>query len=162
MGLRSRRATLNEGLLAKGPRGAEPEDAATLAERGAAKSRITRLVVGLAAFLVLLGLKFGIEFLPSWVGLIVGLLVVAHLVSIFVGSTKRGTADAGKRLRALFFLWLAICFAATVLIALGGFQEDDRALLGVLWPILALIWVAYRLRSAASPQPGMGSRAHSP
>jgi hypothetical protein len=39
-----------------------------------------------------------------------------------------------------------------VLIALGGFQDDQLALLGFFWPVLGLIWVAYRLRrSTASP-----------
>jgi len=43
---------------------------------------------------------------------------------------------------------LAVCVAVTVLVAIAGFQQDDLALLGVVWPILALIWIAYRLRTA--------------
>jgi hypothetical protein len=36
----------------------------------------------------------------------------------------------------------------TVLVAIGRFQQDDRALLGFVWPILGLIWIAYRLRAS--------------
>jgi hypothetical protein len=88
----------------------------------------------------------------------VGALVVAHLVSIFLRSTRRTFPGAATGLRAVFLFWLAICVAATVLIAIGGFQPDDRALLGFLWPILALIWIAYPLRrSRATPRVGTGS-----
>jgi hypothetical protein len=148
MSWRRKPRTLKEELLAEGPREAEREDAATFEERRATRARVVHLAVWFGVFILLLALKFGVEFLPAWVGLIVGVLVVAHFVSIFVRSTRRSSADAGKGFRTLSLLWLAICVAATVLIAIGGFQPDDRALLGVMWPILGLIWVAYRLRSA--------------
>ena len=105
-----------------------------------------------AAALVIVALKLGISHLPAWIGLALGTLFVGHYVSTFVRSTKREGATAGKGLRAFLVLWLAICVVATVIIALGGFQDDQLALLGFFWPVLGLIWVAYRLRrSTASP-----------
>jgi ABC-type xylose transport system permease subunit len=117
-----------------------------------------RLGLSVAGALLPLGLKWTVEFLPSWAQIVVGALVVAHLVAIFLRSTRRRSSDGGKSVRAVFVLWLAICVAATVLVAIGGFQQDDRALLGVVWPILALMWIGYRLRvGTATPQPGTDS-----
>jgi uncharacterized membrane protein YbhN (UPF0104 family) len=115
------------------------------------------VAAGLAILIV--AFKLGISHLPAWIGLTVGALFVGHYVSIFVRSTKREGVTSGRALRAFLFVWLAICVVATLVIAVGGFQQDDRALLGIVWPILALIWVAYRLRlAAASPRSGTGFR----
>lgn len=160
--MRRKPRTLNEELLAEGSREAEPEAPAAREDRHQAQARLFRLALWVAGALVVLGLKWIVEFLPAWAEILAGVLVVSHLLSIFLRSTSNRSFGAAKRLRALFLVWLAICVAATVLVAIGGFQQDDRALLGVVWPILALIWIGYRLRSAAaSPQPGMGSRSHS-
>jgi hypothetical protein len=163
MGWRRKPRTVNEELLAEGWREAEPEAAAAPADRQQAQARLILLALWVAGAFFLLGLKWVVEFLPAWAQFVVGVLVVAHFLLIFMRSTRNRSSGAANGLRALFLIWLAICIAATALIAIGGFQQDDRALLGVLWPILGLIWIAYRLRrAAASPQPGMGSRSHSP
>jgi hypothetical protein len=141
MGWRSKPRTLNEELLAEGPREAEPRS-----ERSHERSSLVRFGVAVAAALVIVALKLGISHLPAWIGLALGTLFVGHYVSSFVRSTKREGATAGKGLRAFLVLWLAICVVATVIIALGGFQDDQLALLGFFWPVLGLIWVAYRLR----------------
>jgi hypothetical protein len=144
MGWRSKPRTLNEELLAEGPRVAESP-----LERPHERSRLIHVAVCAATALVIVGLKLGVAHLPAWIGLALGTVFVGHYVSIFVGSTKkREGATAGKGLRAFLLLWLAICVVATVLIALGGFQPDDRALLGFIWPMLGLIWVVYRLRAS--------------
>ena len=157
MGWRRKPRTINEELQAQSAR----ERAREHDDRQEAQKRLGRLAVYLVAGLVLVGLKEGVRFLPLWVGIIVGVVVVAHFVSIFVRSTRGGSADRGRGLRTLFVLWLPICVVATVLVARGGFQMEDRALLGVIWPILGLIWVAYRLRrGGASPGPETGSGSH--
>jgi hypothetical protein len=150
--------TINEELQAQSAR----ETALENDDRQEAKKRFGRLAVYLVAGLVLIGLKEGVRLLPPWVGIIVGVVVVAHFVSIFVRSTRSGSADRGRALRTLFVLWLAICLVATALVALGGFQMEERALLGVIWPVLGLIWVAYRLRRGGAPSPGpeTGSESH--
>jgi hypothetical protein len=51
-------------------------------------------------------------------------------------------------LRVVLLGWLVISAAVTAMVAAGGFQREDRALLGVVWPILVLIWMAYRIRAA--------------
>jgi hypothetical protein len=157
MGWHRRVRTINEELQAQGAR----ESARENDDRQEAKKRLGRLAAYVVAGVVLIGLKEGVRFLPPWVGIVVGIVVVAHFVAIFVRSTRSGSADGGKGLRSLFLLWLAICVVATVLVALGGFQIEDRALLGVVWPILGLVWVAYRLRrTGASPGPETGSESH--
>jgi hypothetical protein len=145
MGWRRRPGTLNEELLAEGPRESEPE--ATVGEElHQAPGWRMRFALVIAATLLLLGLKLTLEFLPSWAQIAAGVLVVAHLLSSFVRSTRRRSFGAAKGLRVVFLVWLAVCVWATVMVAIGGFQQDDRALLGFVWPILALIWIAYRLR----------------
>jgi hypothetical protein len=162
MGWRRSPRTLNEALLAERPREAAPKPAAAPEGRQQARARLMRLGLWVTGALLLLGLKWIVEFLPSWAQIVVGALVVGHLVAFFLGSTRRRSSDAGKGVRAVFVLWLAICVAATVLVAIGGFQQDDRALLGLIWPILALIWIGYRLRvGTATPQPGTDSRFRS-
>jgi hypothetical protein len=98
--------------------------------------------------LVLLSLTWMVEFLPPWAQIVAGTLVVAHFFSIFLRSTRRRSVGAAKGLRVVFLLWLAVCVAVTVLVAIGGFQPEDRALLGLAWPILGLIWIGYRLRAS--------------
>jgi hypothetical protein len=140
--------TLNSELLAEGPREADAEAAAAREDRHQAQARIIPLALWIAGALLLLSLSWIVEFLPPWAQIVAGALVVAHFVSIFLRSTKRRSAGAAKGLRTVFFVWLAVCIAVTVLVAIGGFQPEDRAMLGVVWPILALIWIAYRLRAA--------------
>jgi hypothetical protein len=156
MGWRRKPRTINEELLAQTARDAEVEE-----EPPKADGRFLRLVVYALGALLIVGLKEGVRFLPAWVGVTVGIIVVGHFFSIFVRSTRGGSPDRGRSLRALFLVWLAICVVATVLVALGGFQMEDRALLGVAWPILGVIWVAYRLRRrGASPRSEMRSESH--
>jgi hypothetical protein len=154
MDWRRKPRTLTEELLSEGPREAEPS-----IERPHARSSLGRFAVAAGLALLIVALKLGISHLPAWIGLAIGALFVGHYVSIFVRSTKREGATSGRALRVSLFVWLAICVMATLAIAAGGFQQDDRALLGIVWPILALIWIAYRLRvAAASPRPGTGFR----
>jgi hypothetical protein len=140
--------TLNEELLAEGPREADPEAAAARGERHEAQARLMRLAPWIIGALVFLSLKWFVEFLPPWLQIVAGTLVVAHYLSIFLRSTKRRSVGAAKGLRGVFLVWLAVCVAVTVLVAIGGFQPDDRVLLGVVWPILGLIWIGYRLRAS--------------
>jgi hypothetical protein len=140
--------TLNKQLLAEGPREADAGAGAAREDRHQAQARLIPLALWIAGALLLLSLKWIVEFLPAWAQIVAGILVVAHFVSIFVRSTKRRSVDAAKGLRIVFFVWLVVCVAVTVSVAIGGFQLEDRAVLGVVWPILALIWVAYRLRAA--------------
>jgi hypothetical protein len=156
MGWRRKPRTINEELLAQTAGEAEAER-----DWDEARGRLRRLAVYVLVGLLFVVLKGSVRFLPAWVGIVVGILIVAHFVSIFVRSTRGGSADRGKGLRMLFLLWLAICVVATVLIALGGFQMKDRAILGFLWPMLGVIWVASRLRRrGASPRSEMGSESH--
>jgi hypothetical protein len=158
MGRARKPRSLNEALLAEGPREAETEAAAAREDRHQARARLTRLAMWVAGALFLLGLKWIVEFLPAWIQIVAGVLVVAHLLSIFLRSTKRRSVRA-KGLRALFLAWLALSVVITILVAVGGFQNDDRALLGIVWPILALIWMGYRLRRAVPrARPETGSR----
>lgn len=162
MGWRRTPRTLNEELLAEGPRESDPTAAAARGERHEAQARLMRLALWIAGSLLLLSLKWIVEFLPPWAQIVAGILVVAHFLSIFLRSTRRRSVGAAKGLRAVFLVWLAVCVAVTVLVAIGGFQQDDRALLGVVWPILALIWIAYRLRAAKlTARAGRDSRAPS-
>jgi cbb3-type cytochrome oxidase subunit 3 len=153
---RGKPRTINEELLAQTAREAEVER-----DWEEAGGRLRRLAVYVLVGLLFVGLKEGVRFLPTWVGVIVGIIVVAHFVSIFVRSTSGGTPDRGRGLRTFFLVWLAICVVVTVLVALGGFQMEDRALLGFVWPLLGVIWVAYRLRRrGASPRSETGSESH--
>ena len=140
--------TLNEELLAEGPREADPEAAEARGERREAQARLMPLSLWIVGALVLLSLKWMVEFLPPWAQIVAGTLVVAHFFSIFLRSTRRRSVGAAKGLRVVFLLWLAVCVAVTVLVAIGGFQPEDRALLGLAWPILGLIWIGYRLRAS--------------
>jgi hypothetical protein len=129
MGWHRKPRTINEELQLQSAR----ETAFEKDDRQEAKKRLGRLAAYVVAGLVLVGLKEGVRFLPPWIGIVVGIVVVAHFVSIVVRSTRSGSADRGTGLRSLFLLWLAVCVVATVLVALGGFQMEDRALLGVVW-----------------------------
>ena len=148
MSWRRRPRTLNEELLAEGPREADREAVAARTERRETRARLVRLALGIAVALALLSLKWIAELLPSWIQIVVGAIVVAHLLAIFLRSTRRRSVRAARGLRVVFLVWLAVCVAVTVLVAVGGFQPDDRALLGLVWPILGLIWIAYRLRAS--------------
>jgi hypothetical protein len=148
MGLRSTPRTLNEELLAEGPREADLEAAAAYGERHEAQARLTRPALWIVGALVLLSLKWIVEFLPPWAQIIAGALVVAHFVSIFIRSTRRRSAGAAKGPRFVVLVGLPVCVAVTVLVAIG---DVDRALLGLVWPILALIWIGCRLRAARRP-----------
>jgi hypothetical protein len=64
MGWRRTPRTLNEEILAEGPREAEPEAAAARGERHEAQARLIRLALWIAGALVLLSLKWIVEFLP--------------------------------------------------------------------------------------------------
>ena len=162
MGWRRTPRTLNEELLAEGPRDRDPDAAAGREDRHQAKARLMLLALWIAGALLLLGLKWIVEFLPPWAQIVAGVLVVAHFLSIFVRSTRRRSVGGAKGLRAVFLVWFAVCVAVTVLVAIAGFQQEDLALLGVVWPILALIWIAYRLRAARlTARAGRGSRAPS-
>jgi hypothetical protein len=145
MGWRRTPRTLNEELLAEGPREGDPEAAEEWHEAHVPPMRMPLWIVGV---LLLLSLKLIVEFLPQWAQIVAGVLVVAHLLLMFVRSTKQRTLGAAKGLRAVFFVWLAVCIAVTIPVAIGGFQMEDRAVLGVVWPILALIWITYRLRAS--------------
>ena len=148
MGWRRTPRTLNEELLAEGPRDGDPDAAAGREDRHQAKVRLMLLALWIAGALVLLSLKWIVEFLPPWAQIVAGVLVVAHFLSIFVRSTRRRSVAAATGLRAVFLVWLAVCVAVTVLVAIGGFQPEDRALLGLAWPILGLTWIGYRLRAS--------------
>jgi hypothetical protein len=115
--------TVNEELLRAEPREAEGEAAAALAGRENARARRLRRTAWVGAALVL-GLKWVVELLPTWLQLF---------------------ADAARSMRASLVVGLAGCIAVTVLVATG---DVDRAALGLAWPLLALVWVAYRLRAA--------------
>jgi hypothetical protein len=71
--------------------------------------------------------------------------MVGELVWI---STENRSARSARALRALLHIWAATCVLATILFSLDGLQAEERALLGMVWPILGLIWVAYRLRAS--------------
>ena len=149
MGIRRSKKTLNEELLEAGPRDAELESAS--ARRGRSGLRTGFLLpLVLAGALLLPALHWVVGFLPSWAAVVMGFLVVGHYLSIFVRSTRRRSGTAGRTLRAVFLLGLAVAVSITVLVAIAGFQRDDRALLGFIWPMVALVWVAYRLRTARS------------
>jgi hypothetical protein len=154
--------TLTEELLEEGPREADAEAAAARGERHEAQSRLMRLALWIIGVLALLSLKWIVEFLPPWIQIVAGTLVVAHFLSIFLRSTRRRSVGAAKGLRVVFLVWLAVCVVVTILVAIGGFQPDDQALLGLVWPILGLIWIAYRLRASRrvrdEPQGRSGDR----
>jgi hypothetical protein len=137
--------TLNEELLAEGPREADPEAAAAPGERHEAQERLMRPALWIVGALVLLSLKWIVQFLPPWAQIIAGTLVVAHFFSMFLRSTRRRSVGAAKGLRIVLLVWLAVCVAVTGFVAIGDF---DRALLGLVWPILGLIWIGYRLRAS--------------
>jgi len=160
--LRRTPRTLNEELLAEGPRDGDPDAAAGREDRHQAKARLMRLALWIAGALLLLSLKWIVEFLPPWAQIVAGVLVVAHFLSIFVRSTRRSSVGGAKGPRAVFLVRLTVCVTVTVLVAIAGFQQEDLALVGVVWPILALIWIAYRLRAARlTARAGRGSRAPS-
>ena len=143
MSRRRTRRTLNEELLAEGPREADPEaSAAHEEERHEAPPRLMRPALWIVGALVLLSLHWIGKFLPPWVQIIAGTLVVAHYFSMFTRSTRRRSVGAAKGLRIVLLVWLAVCVVVTVLVAIG---DSDRALLGLVWPILGLIWIGYRL-----------------
>jgi hypothetical protein len=144
--------TINEELMAQDSR--EP------GEQVARQRRPVRLHRWILAVGVILAIELA-RFLPSWVGLVVGALVVAHYIGVFLRSTRNRRPGAARISRTILLLWFAVCIATTVLVAVGGFQRDDRALLGVVWPVLGLIWVFYRLRAARlTARPGTDSPAH--
>jgi hypothetical protein len=135
------RKTRNQELLAEGPREAHGDD------RDGGEQRPRRSISWIVQALLLLGLLTA-ELLPSWAKLVVGVLVVGHLFSIFLRSTRQQARRAAMGLRIVFFGWLAISIVVTAMIAAGGFQQEDRALLGIVWPIQVLIWMACRIRAA--------------
>ena len=148
MGWRRRPRTLNEELLAEAPRDRDLEAVAEEELQQGPAWRV-RLALGIAAALVFLSLHRTVAFLPPWIQIVAGTLVVAHFVSIFLRSTRHRSVGAAKGLRIIFLVCLAVCVWVTVMAAIGGFQDDDWALLSFVWPILALIWMAYRLRAAS-------------
>jgi len=153
MSWRRRPRTINEELREAIPQEEQPASA----EPRQAESRLRRFGIGLAAALAVVAAKLGIAHLPTFIGLAVGAVVVAHYFSAFARSTRRKAPGGGRFVRAFLLAWLAICIVATVLVALGGFQLEDRAILGIVWPILALVWVVYRLRvRAANPRSETG------
>ena len=149
MGWRRRPRTINEELLAEGWPTSEP----TGPPRSSRQRR--------AAFaLFLLVAWFALHFVHGWAQVIIGILVVAELLWIFTRSTNVRTAGSAKVLNVLLHVWGTTCVLATILFALDGFDPDERALLGVVWPLLGLIWVGYRLRSArATARPETGSES---
>jgi hypothetical protein len=152
MGWPRKPRTINEELLAQGSR--EPE------EQAPRQLRPVRFRRWILAATVILAIELA-RFLPSWVGLVVGALVVAHFVGVFLRSTRNHRPGAARISRTILLVWFAVCVATTVLVAVGGFQRDDRALLGVVWPVLGLIWVLYRLRAARlTARPGTDSPVH--
>ena len=152
MGWRRKPRTINEELLAQDAR--EPEEQVSRQRRPA---RFRRWILAAA---VILAIELA-RFLPSWVGLVVGALVVTHYVGVFLRSTRNRRPGAARISRTILLLWFAVCIATTVLVAISGFEKDDRALLGVVWPVLGLIWVFYRLRAARlTARPGTDSPAH--
>jgi hypothetical protein len=144
--------TINEELMTQDSR--EPEEQVP---RPRWPARLRRWILAAA---VILAIELA-RFLPSWVGLVVGALVVAYYLGVFLRSTRNRRPGAARISRTILLLWFAVCIATTVLVAIGVFQRDDRALLGVVWPVLGLIWVFYRLRAArVTARPGTDSPAH--
>jgi hypothetical protein len=144
---RPRKKTLNEELLEAGPREAEIKEAAAHQERQRARTGLVIFIL-LAGALFLPGLHLLVGLLPAWAAVVVGFLVVGHFFWIFVRSTRGRPSNAGRTLRGAFLLSLALAVAISALVAIGGFQPEDRALLGFVWPVVALLWVAYRLRTS--------------
>jgi hypothetical protein len=143
--------TINEELLAQHSREAE--------DPGPRQRRPAKLRRWILVAAVVLAIELA-RFLPSWVGLIVGALVVGHYLRVFLRSTRQRRPSAARIARVILLIWFAICVATTLLVAVGGFEKDDRALLGIVWPVLGLIWVFYRLRAARlRARPGTGSPA---
>lgn len=156
MGWRRKPRTINEELREAIAQDAQPEKA----ERRQAESRLRRFGIGLVGALAVVLAKLGVAHFPTFIGLVVGAFVVAHYFSVFGRSTRRKAPAGGRILRAFLLIWLAVCVVATALVALGGFQLEDRAILGIVWPMLGVIWVAYRLRRrGASPRCETGSES---
>jgi hypothetical protein len=149
VGWRRRPRTLNEELLAEAAREGDLQATAAGEDHQQARSWLVLIALWIGGALLVLSLKWAVEFLLEWAQIGVGVFVVAHLVRIFLRSTRLRSAGAARGLRVLLLAWLALCIGVTVLVAIGGFQQDDLALLGLVWPILGLIWIAYRLRATA-------------
>jgi hypothetical protein len=147
--------TINEELRTEVFEGLEPPS--TSERQG--ESRLQRFSIGLIGALAVVAAKLGVAHLPTFVGLAVGAVIVGNYFSVFARSTRRKAMRGTRVLRTVLLAWLAVCVAATILVALGRFQVEDRAILGIVWPILALVWVAYRIRvAAANPGSETGSR----
>jgi hypothetical protein len=146
MGWPRKPRTINEELRKAVARDEQPVSA----ERQPAESPLLRFGVGLVAALAVVAAKLGVAHLPTFIGLAVGAVVVSHYFSVFARSTSRKAPGRGRILRAFLLGWLSICVVATAFVALGGFQLEDRAILGIVWPVLVLFWVVYRLRVAAA------------
>ena len=141
--LRRDKTPLHEQLLAQGaPEVPLPAAAEASARPPAGRRRAVAIgfVVGVA-FLALHFLVY-IPLVGAW------LAPVAILgVNLWLRRKRRRISPVRRRsvvsgIRGAFLIWLAVALAALVLVALGGFQKDDRILLAVVFLILATLWTS--------------------
>jgi hypothetical protein len=137
-----RRKTLNEELLAQGlgeaqSETSEPSSGEEPSGRRVATVLLVPLLFGLAGVLV---------HQVSWqAGLAVGVLGI--LVGWWLTETARRGSSARRDgpFRAFVLVGLAVAVAATVMVGVAGFHQEDLLFLAVIWAAWVALWAVDRL-----------------
>jgi hypothetical protein len=142
--LRRDKTPLHEQLLAQGA-SEVPLPAAAAASAGPPAGRRRAVAIGLVIGVAFLALHF-LVYIPLVGAWLAPIAIVG--VNVWFRRKRLRAMSSGLRrsvvsgIRGAFLIWLAVALAALVLVALDGFQKDDRVLLAVVFLILATLWAS--------------------
>ena len=143
MAWRRQRKTLHEELSEQGARGPFPAEGASEDKQPASPQTVSgrALIITLVVFIA----SILVHFAPLWVQALLAIPFFAYFAFVARSRTRPTRRVRIGLLRLLFLVWLAVSVAVSVLVALGGFYREDLVLLGVVWAILATLWLLDRL-----------------
>jgi hypothetical protein len=148
-----KRQTLNERLLAQGPRSASNGSATAEPVTKAQPTPLSARVAVWVVFIVLGQIVTALH-VTWWVAVPVLALPWAWRQWVFLRGerfrTQKGrvvarlTARLKDAVRRILVLVFALSIALAVLVAVGGFQHDDLVLLAAVFAVVAAVWVVDR------------------